>query len=227
MKSILEAIWTNNWSNVSEASASVALEPLELTTMEQQVVIARMKKLAKDPACTFANALDLVHRSYQKQEWERQHTIGELARPSYTNKKAWKQYEEFIELAVRLLSKYRGVNGDWRTNAFASVPTNDRASMGSMMAAKVGESATITWKSSEHLQMVAEQYDPTTSIFQINCIFPSIEQALDVLIAECEKKQVVICHVMEALDKEPIVYQYDILDKKTAEIIDTVFIQTI
>ena len=28
---------------------------------------------------------------------------------------AWKQYEQFIQLAVNQLAKYRGIDGDWRS----------------------------------------------------------------------------------------------------------------
>lgn len=113
------------------------LEPLELSKEQENVVIARMKKLAKDPAYDFANALELVHKSYQQQDWERQKVIGDLVRPSPPDRAAWEQYEKFIQLAVKLLSKYRGVNGLWRSERYDTVPVNQRASMGSMAAARI------------------------------------------------------------------------------------------
>lgn len=113
------------------------LEPLELSKEEQNIIIARMKKLAKDPKFDFANALELVHVSYTKQEWERQQVIGDIVRPSPPDRRAWKQYEQMIGLAVKLLSKYRGVNGLWRSERYDTVPTNQRASMGSMAAARI------------------------------------------------------------------------------------------
>lgn len=113
------------------------LEPLELSKEQENVVIARMKKLAKDPEYDFANALELVHKSYQQQDWERQKVIGDLVRPSPPDRAAWTQYEKFIQLAVKLLSKYRGVNGLWRSERYDTVPTNQRASMGSMAASRI------------------------------------------------------------------------------------------
>lgn len=119
----------------------VDLEPLELSKEQENVVIARMKKLAKDPQYQFANALELVHQSYQQQPWERQKVIGDLVRPSPPDRAAWKQYEKFIQLAVKLLAKYRGVNGLWRSERYDTIPTNQRASMGSMAASRIkGES---------------------------------------------------------------------------------------
>ncbi len=113
------------------------LEPLELSKEEQNVIIARMKKLAKDPSYEYANALELVHQSYTKQDWERQQVIGDIVRPSPPDRRAWKQYEQMIALAVKLLSKYRGVNGLWRSERYDTIPTNQRASMGSMAAARI------------------------------------------------------------------------------------------
>lgn len=213
--SVLSALYHNNFDYLTE-KANVALEPLELSKMEQNIIIARMKKLAKDPAMSFANALDLVHRSYAQQDWERQSTIGDIARPGYTDKKAWKQYEEFIELSVALLAQYRGVNGDWRTNAFASVPTNDRSSMGSMMAAKVGESVTITWQSSSHLNMLAEQYSGA-SFYKVDTIFSNVDEAKDALLKECADRGLMLVYAGTI---------FEIVNPKDSTVIDTVTITT-
>jgi hypothetical protein len=214
----LNAVMNNDWDSLQE-KANTALEPLELTVMEQNIIIARMKKLAKDPAFNFANALELVHNSYKQQDWERQSTIGDIVRPSVSDRKAWGQYEEFIELAVALLSQYRGVNGDWRTNAFASVPTNDRASMGSMMAAKVGESVSLSWDSCFGLNIITEQYDPGQGCVSMNCSFDSIEDAFLILEAECNSKGYIMAHRFDILNTSKIVY--DILDSN-ADLVDTV-----
>jgi hypothetical protein len=115
------------------------LEPKELTKEEELIVISRMKKMAKDPKYKFANALELVHQSYLRQPFERQTVVGDLVRPTPTDRAAWKQYESFIELAVKLLAKYRGIDGDWRTDKFASLPVNYRSSIASTAAAKVKE----------------------------------------------------------------------------------------
>lgn len=134
---IIKALLSDNWT--LHESTNTPLEPLELNKLEQGIIIARMKKLAKDPQFNFANALELVHRSYEQQDWERQGTYGDFIRPKPSDRKAWTQYEEMIQNAVKLLSKFRGINGDWRTDRFVTVPTNDRASMGSMAAASIGE----------------------------------------------------------------------------------------
>lgn len=165
---LLKAMYTDDWSELIQESAD--LEPLELSKEEEHVVIARIKKLARDPAHNFSNALELVHRGYEEQEWERQSAIGDLVRPTPSDRAGWEQYEQFIQLAVKLLAKYRGVKGDWRTDRFDTVTTNQRASMGSMAAARVKESFNIEWKSLQGLNIVMEQYMESDSLFRNNGI---------------------------------------------------------
>jgi len=147
------------------------LEPLELSREEEHVVIARMKKLAKDPEESFVNALELVHRSYESQDWERQHTIGDLVRPAPSDRKAWETYQEMIQLAVSLLSKFRGSDGEWRTVRYDTVPTNYRASMGSMAAAKVVESVVVEWDSLKELGIILETVSDSDDSFRNNGLF--------------------------------------------------------
>lgn len=142
----LESLYNGTWKLLKETGSNVPLEPLELSQIECGIIIARLKKLAKDPAYKCANALQLVHDSYKEQDWERQNSYGDFVRPTPSNKKAWKQYEEMIATAVKLLSKYRGVKGDWRTDRFTAIPTNDRSSMGSTVASTIeNASFTVDW----------------------------------------------------------------------------------
>lgn len=165
---LLRAAYTNDWSAFIKESAD--LEPLQLSKEEEHVVIARIKKLARDPAMSFSNALELAHRGYEEQEWERQSAIGDLVRPSPSDRAAWEQYEEFIQLAVKLLAKYRGTKGDWRTDKFDTVTTNQRASMGSMAAARVKESYNVEWESLAELNIVCEEYMANDKMFRNNGI---------------------------------------------------------
>ena len=63
---------------------------------------------AKDTNQQWANALELVHKAYE---------VAGVQRPTPDMKSAWKQYEENIQYAVEQLSKYRGIEGDWRMSA--------------------------------------------------------------------------------------------------------------
>ena len=56
----------------------------------------------------WANALHLVHKAYQ---------VSGIQRPTPDMKDLWTQYEENIEIAVKELSKERGLDGGWRMSA--------------------------------------------------------------------------------------------------------------
>jgi len=56
----------------------------------------------------WANALHLVHKSYQ---------INGIQRPTPNMEAAWKQYEENIQYAVKELAKTHGIKGDWRMSS--------------------------------------------------------------------------------------------------------------
>jgi len=216
---LLRAAHFNEWESLEESNTP--LEPLELSNMEKLVVIARMKKLAKDPAIKFPNALALVHASYQEQDWERQSTVGDLVRPVPSDRAAWKQYEEFIQLSVSLLSKYRGAKGDWRTDRFAAIRTNDRSSMGSMMAAKVSESVIAKWQSAESLDMVADLVTENVDLSGIDSIYPTRADAIFNITEWCEAKGHLVAEYV--VDD---VTTLEILDPLTADTIDVVTIQS-
>lgn len=186
---LLRAVYTDKLDDYLAEFAKGDLEPLELSKEEEHVVIARIKKLARDPAESFSNALELVHRGYQEQEWERQSAIGDLVRPTPSDRAGWEQYEQFIQLAVKLLAKYRGVKGDWRTDKFDTVTTNQRASMGSMAAARVKESYRVEWKSLQELNIVMEQYTDNDTMFRNNGIIEgmSVESIADKIAADVNK----------------------------------------
>jgi len=169
---LLKAVHLNDWSMIDQLNEAQALEPLELRKEQEAVIIARIKKLAKDPKEQFPNALALVHRSYEEQEWERQDSIGDIVRPSPSDRKAWAQYEDMIKVAVKMLSKFRGSKGDWRSDAFDTVPTNQRASMGSMAAARVSESTIRSnWQSLAMLNIVMEAVHDDDTTFRNNGVY--------------------------------------------------------
>lgn len=168
--SLLRAFHTNTVDEYLTEFSQTNLEPLELDKSEEHAVIARIKKLARDPAQEFPNALALVHKGYQQQKWEEESIIGDLVRPTPSDRAAWDQYEEFIKLAVKLLAKYRGPKGDWRTDRFLTVTTNQRASMGSMAAARVVEHISVQWTSLSNLNIICEELLPNDGLFRNNCI---------------------------------------------------------
>lgn len=220
---MLNAFLSNDWTAITE-SANKPLEPLELSKLEQSIIIARMKKLAKDPAFYFANALELVHNAYQEQDWERQSEYGDFVRPKPSDQNAWKQYEEMIQNAVQLLSKYRGINGDWRTDRFVTVPTNDRASMGSMAAASIGEGIRITWKSlgSQVLTETAQLSDIDDIKQNMDMTNCSTDDILERLEQYCTKHDLVLAEG-DCDETYATMYVYSL----EAELIDTIILKNI
>ncbi|MFY0656214.1 MAG: hypothetical protein JXR12_05620 [Neptunomonas phycophila] len=218
---LLKAAYTNNWESLNELASKEQLEPLELRPTEEAVVIARMKKLAKDPAVEPANALELVHMSYAEQEWERQSTIGDLVRPTPADRKAWAQYEKFIQLAVELLSKYRGIDGAWRSNRYDTVPTNDRSSMASMAAAAVKESFVARWNSAKDLNLAADLFEANEVTYGIDGLFEcaDIFDVIQRVVGDIESKGYVAME--ECIDEKS--YIIHIHDSEANEI-DTVSI---
>lgn len=186
---MFRALYLGEWERLDETN--VPLEPLELSKLEFDIIVARMKKLAKDASYKCANALQLVHDSYREQEWERQAEYGDFQRPTPGDKKAWEQYEKFIALAVKLLSKYRGIKGDWRTDRFSTIPTNDRSSIGSMAAAQV-ESVSVKWTNPVKTGVLLESVQNAT-IFQRDGEFRvGVEAYMEKLYQECNEHDYVI-----------------------------------
>lgn len=63
---------------------------------------------AKDTEQVWANALDLVHKSFE---------VSGVQRPTPTLNAAWKQYETMLIYAVEQLAKFRGMDADWRMSS--------------------------------------------------------------------------------------------------------------
>lgn len=81
-----------------------------------QSTMDKIKKLIRDGARPnkdtgqpepWANALHLVHKAYE---------VAQVQRPT-PDMESWKQYEENIQIAVKELSKERGIDGNWRMTA--------------------------------------------------------------------------------------------------------------
>lgn len=206
------------YEQLQEYRYSKDLEPLELTKEEELTVISRMKKIAKDFSIKIPNALKLVHLGYEEQEWERQDAIGSLTRPSPTDKKAWKQYEKFIELSVKLLMKYRGADGEWRSDRYDTVPTNSRSSMASMAAGEVSESYCVTWDSLSELNVALEEAHEKSPLFRNNCI---VNMELDDYKCKLNDELKSRNLLMTLMGESKI-----IIYNKDADIVDTVTITT-
>jgi hypothetical protein len=56
----------------------------------------------------WSNALHMVHKAYQ---------VAGVQRPTPDMEELWKQYEQNIEIAVKELSKQRGIGANWRMTA--------------------------------------------------------------------------------------------------------------
>lgn len=57
----------------------------------------------------WANAIHLVHTAYK---------VAGIDRPTPSDEKKWKQYEDNISIAVKELSDTRGIDGDWRLSQY-------------------------------------------------------------------------------------------------------------
>lgn len=53
----------------------------------------------------WTNAMELTHWAYEK---------SKIERPEPYMRNAWKQYEEVLSHAVKMLARFRGLKGDWR-----------------------------------------------------------------------------------------------------------------
>lgn len=53
----------------------------------------------------WTNALELVHWAYD---------MSKIERPEPYMRNAWKQYEDVLAHAVKMLARFRGLNGSWR-----------------------------------------------------------------------------------------------------------------
>lgn len=82
-----------------------------------QSTMDKIKKLIRDGARPnketgqfepWGNALHLVHKAYE---------VAGVQRPTPDMPDLWKQYEENIQIAVKELSKERGIDGQWRMTA--------------------------------------------------------------------------------------------------------------
>jgi len=54
------------------------------------------------------SALELVHWAFD---------ASEVERPAPSQKETWKQYVNILQHAVRMLSRFRGLDGDWRSSS--------------------------------------------------------------------------------------------------------------
>lgn len=221
---LLKAAYSDDWDTydhdrIMEAQSG-ALEPLELSKMEEHIIIARMKKIVRDPAIKIANALELVHLSYQEQDWERQETVGDIVRPTPADRKAWAQYEQMITTAVQLLAKYRGVKGDWRTDRFDTIPTNQRSSMASMAAARVKESIQVEWETTKSLGILAETFTPASKMYRIPgvCENATIGNVADRIAKEVDERFGYVVAEGISNDTSMTLFVYD----HRANIVDTV-----
>jgi hypothetical protein len=73
-----------------------------------QEIQKNIRNGAKDVDQLWANALELVHKAYE---------VAGIQRPTPDMKSAWKQYEENLQYAVVQLSKFRGMEGNWRMSS--------------------------------------------------------------------------------------------------------------
>lgn len=73
-----------------------------------EIEIKNLQKLIRKGAETsseWSNALQLLHKAYE---------VANIERPTPAMISAWKQYETLITYTVQQLTKYNGLNGNWR-----------------------------------------------------------------------------------------------------------------
>lgn len=76
----------------------------ELPPQVQEAIKREITTLAKDTEQQWNNALEVVHQAYQNCDAER---------PTPAMRDAWREYEDFITLAVQQLAKYQP-DGNWK-----------------------------------------------------------------------------------------------------------------
>lgn len=81
----------------------------ELPPQVQEAIKREITTLAKDAEQQWHNALQLVQQAYDHCDAER---------PTPAMRDAWREYEDYITLAVQQLAKYQP-DGNWRTNSVA------------------------------------------------------------------------------------------------------------
>lgn len=92
-----------NRSTIREGSSMDELPEDVMSELQKNI-----RDGAKDLEQDWSNALHLTQKAYE---------VAGVQRPTPDMQAAWKQYETNIQYAVQQLSKYRGLNGDWRMSA--------------------------------------------------------------------------------------------------------------
>jgi len=99
---LIEGTTAKNIKRLSELPAASVEHLKRLITKA-----ASLKRGSRDEDIPdhWTNALELVHWAYDK---------SNIERPEPYMRNAWKQYEDVMSHAVRMLARFRGLDGNWR-----------------------------------------------------------------------------------------------------------------
>lgn len=140
-------------TQVNEGDDLDALPPDVMSEVQKNI-----RTGARDIEQKWANALELVHKAYE---------VSGIERPTPDLKNAWKQYEENLTYAVKMLAKFRGMEGDWRTTSMifseAALMRKPKTFRVSYSGPNAGEGSTVNAESIDEviheLTDGAEGYD--------------------------------------------------------------------
>lgn len=108
---ITKAVLLSEDSTAHEIKKLSELPPATVEHLKRLITKASsLKRGSRDEDLPdhWSNALELVHWAYEKSNVER---------PQPFMRNAWKQYEDVISHAVKMLARFRGLNGAWRLSA--------------------------------------------------------------------------------------------------------------
>lgn len=108
---VTHAVVLSEDSTANEIKKLSELPPATVEHLKRLITkAASLKRGSRDEDLPdhWSNALELVHWAYEKSSVER---------PQPFMRHAWKQYEEVISHAVKMLARFRGLNGAWRLSA--------------------------------------------------------------------------------------------------------------
>lgn len=128
-------------------------------------------KGAKDLDKKITNALDLVKEAYK---------VENVDLPEPSMKKAWGQLETLITYATQKLTKFRGIDGDWRISAYRVVESIANLKEYSFKI-KVGDSVEYGSTEADTIEEVVEEITAQFQNDSINVKLRESDEGLQIL----------------------------------------------
>ena len=107
LNSVLLLLEVTNAKDIKRLSELPAASVEHLKRLITKAASLKRGSRDEDVPDHWTNALEIVHWAYEK---------SNIERPQPYMRNAWKQYEDVISHAVRMLARFRGLDGDWRVS---------------------------------------------------------------------------------------------------------------